>query len=1077
MKKLLLLWVLMVSGLLAFAQTKEVKGKVLDETGQPLAGVSVQLKDSRTATQTNAGGDFVISVPAAGNPQLVFTYTGYSTVTVDAGDDLSALRLQRNIASLDDVVVVGYGTARKKDLTGAVGVVSGKDLVKTPVPNVAEALTGRVAGVHVTTTEGSPDAEIKIRMRGGGSISQDNSPLLIVDGFPVSDISNIASSDIASITFLKDASSTAIYGSRGANGVLLITTKDGRAGKVTVSANMYTGYRQLTRELEVLDPYEYVYYQYELDQTNTFIDYYGDFSDLDIYKSVKGRNWQDEVFGRSAMQQYYNIGVSGGTKSTRFNLGLTRNDEESVMLGSGYERNNLNFKLNTDISDKLSFDINTRGSFMFIDGAGVNTGAGSNSRLRNSVKYAPTRGLREFSQGIIDDDNTNNPEENSLLFDPVQSALEEYKKQRRVNATLNAGISWKILKELTLRSEGGYEYRNDRTDNVWGPSTGPSRNYGGQPIGNITVRDGFSWRFSNYFTYNKQQFLPGQDLQVVVGQEVISSGYNTTINESRFFPKDMKAKDVLANMNFGTPIPTMTYKSMEDRMESYFGRLNYTLKDKYLLTATFRADGSSKFAPGNQWGYFPSAAIAWKISEEDFMAGASNWLSQLKFRASFGTAGNNRIPSNAWQLIYNTSNENKPYFPNEIEAPNFIPGTSLYNPDLKWETTVTRNAGLDFSLFNNRLSGTLDYYYNTTKDLLIQAPLPTSSGYASQFQNIGQTSNRGIELTLDAAIVNTKDFSFNASFNIAFNKNRVDEFRNGDVNFKAYTSGWNGTAQPLEDYLVQEGSPVGQMYGYVTDGMYSFDDFIFNTTTRRWVLDPNKGVADNSALTSAGSYFGPGALKFKDISGPDGVPDGIIDSYDKTIIGNANPLHTGGINLQARYKGLDVSAFLNWSYGNDIYNANKLDYSAYLLTRKYQNLVEDMSLDHRFTTIDPVTGLNIYHGANANPDRLRELNQDATIWHPIMTVTPLHSWAIEDGSFLRLNTLTVGYTFPSRISKKAGMSNLRVYVSAYNLHVFTRYSGFDPEVDTRRNPPLTPGVDYSAYPKSRSFIAGFNVTF
>ena len=1076
-KKLVLSVLFALTSLYLFAQTKPLKGKVADDGGLPLPGVTIQVKDKKETALTNADGEFTINIPATGVVELVISYTGYNSLTVKSDEDLSSIKLQKNISSLDDVVVVGYGTSKKRDLTGSVGVVSGSELMKTPVANAAEALTGKIAGVLVTTTEGSPDAEIKIRLRGGGSISQDNSPLIIVDGFPVSDINNIAASEIASVTFLKDASSTAIYGSRGANGVMLITTKEGKAGKIAVTANTYLGYREISKMLDVLSPYEYVMYQYELDQSSTFTDYYGDFRDLDIYKSVKGKDWQKGVFGRKAIQQYYNIGISGGTKATRFNLGFTRNDEESVMLGSGYERNNLSFKLNTDINNKLSVDFNTRVSYMLIDGAGVNTGAGANSRLRNSVKYAPTRGLREFSQGVIDDDDANNPESASLLFDPVQSALEEYKKQKRLNTNLNAGLTWKILKSLSFRSEAGYEFRNERTDNVWGPSTGPARNYGGQPIGNIATREGFTWRISNFFTFNKQNFLPGHSLNIVAGQEVINTGFNTNVNESRFFPVDMKADAVLANMNFGTPIPTVTYKAPDERMESYFTRIGYSLLNKYLATFTFRADGSSKFAPGNQWGYFPSVSVGWNISEEGFMDQYSGWLNQLKLRGGIGTAGNNRIPNNAWQLIYGTSNENKPYFPNEIEAPNFIPGGSLYNPELKWETMITRNIAIDYSVLNSRVSGTVEYYYNTTKDLLLQAPLPTSSGYNTQYQNFGRTSNRGIEFTVDANIINKKDFSFTASFNIGFNKNRVEDFKNGDADFRTYTSGWNGTAQPLEDYIIRKGQPVGQMYGFVTDGMYSFDDFTFNTTTRRWVLNTAKGVPDNSALTSTGSYFGPGALKFKDISGPNGVPDGIIDNYDRTVIGNANPKNFGGLNLQFRYKNFDLSTFLNWSFGNDIYNANKMDFSAYLLTRKYQNLVDDMSLEHRFTTIDPLTGQNIYYGANANPQRLQELNQNATIWHPIMTVTPLHSWAIEDGSFLRINTVTLGYTLPGAWTNKLGVKNVRAYISGYNLHVFTNYTGYDPEVDTRRNPPITPGVDFSAYPKNRSYIAGLNITF
>lgn len=1061
--------------LFVLAQTKQIKGTITDDKGGALANVSVLVKNTKNGTQTDVSGNFNLPVPASsGKLTLVISYTGFKKLEVTAdGSQPLTIQLQKEENSLDDVVVIGYGKAKKRDLTGAVNVVSGKDLVKTPVANAAEALTGKIAGLQVTTTEGSPDAEVKMTLRGGTSLSQDNSPLFIVDGFPVSTISNIPSSNIESVTFLKDAASTAIYGSRAANGVLLITTKEGKLGKITVTANAYGGARKITKELPVLDPYQYVLYQYEIDQSSTFEGYYGSYKDLDIYKSQKGTDWQHQVFGRAAQQQYYNVGVTGGSEAARFNLNLTRNKEESVMIGSGYERNNIDFRLNSTITPKLSFDFAPRISYMVINGAGVNVGAGSVTRLRNSVKYAPTKGLTAFDQTAIDD-NAISPESQSLLYDPVASANDEYKKQRKLNSYFNGGLTYKVTDYLTIRSEGGYNWNNEGTDNVWGPATYNAQQYAGQPIGNIYNLRGYSYRVSDYATLNLPKFFSNQSLNVVLGHEVLSSGYSTVTNESRFFPKSMSAQEVLANMNFGTAIPTVTYISANERMTSYFGRINYTLHDKYLFTATMRADGSSKFAPGHRWGYFPAAAFAWKLSDEDFMQSQANWLTQLKLRASYGTTGNNKIPNNAWQLLYTTDDGNKPYYLGEQSNTNLVPGSYLYNPLLKWETTIMRNVGVDFSIFNNRLSGSIDAYWNTTNDLLVAAPIATSSGYSSQYQNFGSTSNRGIELSLTGTVVNTKDFNFNATFNIGFNRNNVDKFRNGSANYKTYTSGWNGTAQPTEDYLIQQGQPVGQMYGYVTDGMYTFDDFTFNNTTKKWNL--NAGVPDNSALISP-SYFGPGILKFKDISGPNGKPDGVIDTYDKKVIGNANPKFIGGMNLSARYKSFDFTAFINWTYGNNIYNANKIDYSTFLLSRKYQNILSIMDLNHRFTIIDPVTGNNVATGANADPARLMAINENATIWSPLMTVTPLHSWAIENGSFLRLNTITIGYTLPRTLIKRAGISNVRFYVSAYNALVWTSYSGFDPEVDTRRSPPVTPGVDYSAYPKSRSFVGGINVTF
>lgn len=1058
-----------------FAQSRTIKGTVSDDKGVAITGVSVLVKGTNNGTQTDVLGNFKLTVNGTtGKVVLTFSYLGYKKqdVTTDGSSEIT-IQLEKEENSLDDVVVIGYGKAKKRDLTGAVGIVTGKELMKTPVANAAEALTGRIAGLQITTTEGSPDAEIKVRLRGGTSISQDNAPLYIVDGFPVSNIANIPMSSIETFTFLKDAASTAIYGSRASNGVFLITTKEGKAGKITVSANAYNGFRKITKELEVLNPYEYVRYQHEIDQGSTFENYYGNFKDLDIYKSIKGRDWQNEVFGRNAKQQYYNVGMSGGAKNARFNLGLTRNKEESVMIGSGYERNNLDFKLNGEISPKLTFDLNTRLGWMKVDGAGVNVGAGATTRLRNSVKYAPTRGISEFDQGTIDDDVIT-AEDQSLLYDPVASANDEYKKQTRLNSTFNGGLTWKIFPFLSFRSEGGFEFRNERTDNVWGPHTSQAQQYAGQPIANIYTLGGSSYRISNYFTFDKAGIFPKHDLNVVIGQEILNSGYKTITNESRFFPTNMKYEDALANMNFGTPIPTVTYIAADTRMRSYFGRINYSINNKYIITATMRGDGSSMFAEGHQWGYFPSAAVAWKISEEDFLRNIS-WLSQLKMRLSYGETGNNRITPGMWAMNYGTGTENKPYYLGEAEARNFIPGNNLYNPDLTWETSVIRNAGVDFGFLNNRLSGTIDLYSTTTRKLLLLAPVPPNSGYLGQQKNIGQTTNRGVEITLNGSLVNTKDFSLSASFNIGFNKNRVDEYPNGDANYKLYTSGWNGTAQPLEDYMIRKGEPTGQMYGYVTDGMYTFDDFTFNSSTKKW--DLAGGVADNSGVISP-SYFGPGILKFKDLpSGTDGKPDGKIDASDRTVIGNANPKHQGGFSLNARYKGFDFMTFFNWTYGNDIYNANKIDYTTFLLSRKYQNILADMDLNHRFTIIDPETGYNVATGANANPQRLMDLNQNASIWSPLMTVTPLHSWAIEDGSFLRLNTITLGYTIPRSILDRAHIGSVRVYVTAYNLHTWTNYSGFDPEVDSRRSPPVTPGVDYSAYPKSRSFVGGINVTF
>ncbi|MDI3321120.1 SusC/RagA family TonB-linked outer membrane protein [Pinibacter soli] len=1080
MKRLLFSLLLLLSiTAVAVGQSTQLKGRIVDVDGKPVQGASIFIDKTQTGVSSGEDGTFVIPVKDASKTYSInVSSKGFKSATnsVKVGVPANVV-LEKEVSNMDEVVVIGYGTAKKKDLTGSVSAITGKELLKAPVTNIAEAMTGKMAGVQVTTTEGSPDADIKIRVRGGGSVSQDNSPLYVVDGFPVNSINNISPSDIQSMTILKDAASTAIYGARGANGVVLITTKDAKAGKTTVSANAYWGVKKLTKELNVLSPYEYVRYQYELDPTysttttpTTFTNNYGAFSDLDIYKSQSGTDFQKEVFGRTGFQQYYNVGVTGGTKSTKYNVGLTRNDEKSIMIGSGYERNNLSFKLQSDISDKLTFDFINRTNYTVITGAGVNTGSGANTRLRNSVKYAPTKGLKGFA-GVSDDDDMNSPESLSLLYNPVESANDEYKKQYQFASNFNSSLSWKIIKGLTFKTLLGYEFQNQKVNNVWGPATPDAKTLGGQPIGRIANSSGYTWINSNTLTIDPK-LKSGHTLNVVLGQEITTlSATRSVTNESRFFPKDWSADMVLANMQFGTAIPTKTYDDIPNRMSSFFGRANYSYLGRYLATVTFREDGSSKFAGGNRWGFFPSLALAWRVSDEKFMEPESKWLNSLKVRASVGTAGNNRIPDNLYKQTLIAEGGDKYYMPNETPGTGVIPSTILYNPDLKWETTLTRNVGLDFGVLNNKLSGTLDFYWNTTHDLLVQSPIAENSGYLYQIKNVGQTSNRGIELTLNGQIVSTKDFSLNAGFNISFNKNKVDRFPNGNVNFKTYNSGWNGTASPLEDYIVKEGQPIGEMYGYITEGMYTFDDFTFDGSKKNWVI--NKGVAsDNSLITTSNGYFGPGTLKLRDLN-----DDGVIDEKDKTVIGHALPTHTGGFNLTGQYKNFDFSAFFNWSYGNDIYNANKIDFTSYLLTRKYQNLTTDMDLAHRFTTIDPETGYNVYSGKDADPARLQEINKNATIWHPMMTSGVFHSWAVEDGSFLRLNTATIGYSLPKAALRRAKFQSIRVYVTGYNLYNFTKYSGFDPEVDTRRSTPLTPGVDYSAYPKSRSFVGGLNITF
>lgn len=1038
-------------------QQKEVSGKVTDPSEEPLPGVTVVFKGTTRGTITDAAGNYSLKdVPV--DAVLVFSFVGMKTqeIPVEGKSSINVVMAEDAIG-IEEVVAVGYGTMRKKDLTGSVSSVGGQVLKQIPVTSAADAITGLMPGVQVTRTEGSPDADIKIRIRGGGSITQDNSPLYIVDGFPVENINDIAPSDVKSIDVLKDASSTAIYGARGANGVIIVTTKGGFEGKGKVSYNTYFGMKEISKYYDVLDPYNYVLYQLETLGLGKAQNAFGNIRDFDLYQETAGTNWQKEIFGRTGTNMYHNVSFAGGTKITKYNISLTRNDEKEIMLGSGYSRTNLTTSATHKINDWMTVDFNMRFSDLRLKGMGTSA---NYSRLSSIVQYRPVEGINSFIDRSLEVYMGDDPLYSIYILNPLDQTNDDYR--RKISTTLNfsGSVNIKLSKNLSYQMSGGSYIDKSRDNKFYGLHTYESINQGSRPITRIIINDISSYRLANTLTYNKYNILPGHNLTILAGQELYSYISTSLTDRSTYFPQNIDPVSALNNLQFGTPDPSTTSKSLNN-LSSFFGRINYNYKGKYLAAATLRADGSSKFAPGNQWGYFPSVSAGWRISDEGFMKDKSNWLDDLKLRASYGAAGNNRISDNAWQkTFYATTGGLYKEGDEYSETSYFYPYSILSNEKLKWETAITKNIGIDFMLFDQRLTGSIEAYKNTTKDLLIRASIPAQTGYSYQWQNVGQTSNKGIELMLNGILVDKHDLKVSASFNIGLNRNNVDKL--GEVKTIEEQTGIFATYGPLNDFIVQEGKPVGQMYGYETDGMYSFEDFNYDYATRTYSL--KEGVSDNSVLIKT-TYFGPGTLKLKDQNG-----DLVINEEDRIVLGNANPKHTGGFTLNAQYKGFDFSALFNWVYGNNIYNGNKLRWTSYVGYQSYKNLAADMSNYFRIT--DPVTGNTV-----SDPEELAGLNKDASIWSPLYTVAKLHSWIVEDGSFLRLNTVTVGYTLPKTILNKIGINNLRFYVTGYNLWLWTNYSGYDPEVDCIRSTPLTPGVDYHAYPRSRSFNFGLNVEF
>ena len=561
-----------------------------------------------------------------------------------------------------------------------------------------------------------------------------------------------------------------------------------------------------------------------------------------------------------------------------------------------------------------------------------------------------------------------------------------------------------------------------------------------------------NYNFKDVFTNDNHK------LDLLVGQEYILTKSNTLSSTIEGLPDFFDSQMAWNFMASGTPVASNNFYNPNGQLLSFFGRANYEFGGRYAVSATVRADGSSKFEKGNQWGVFPSAAASWTISNEPWLQNASSWLDNLKLRYSYGTAGNNNIPSNVSSLLFQANNTQWISMGNTWWGTTTVGGRSIMpNPDLTWETTISHNLGLDFAFLRSRITGSFEIYHNTTNDLLIQFPV-AGSGYDYQYRNLGSVQNRGFEASLNFIIFEKKNFGLTLGGNISLNQNKVTDL-GGLAKIEA-TSEWAST-EIGPDYVVTVGRPLGDMYGYQSDGRYSVDEFTHDGS--KWVA--NEGTVDASDILGK-EFFRPGAMKLKDQN-----DDGKITVDDKVIIGNSQPLGVGGFNLSGYLFGFDFSANFNYVFGNNIYNANKIEFSH---SRKYsnRNLLSSMNVENRWTNIDWTTGEEI-----TDPEVLKEVNAGTEMWNPGVNKAIFSDWAVEDGSFLRLQSATIGYTLPDKWTNKIKMQKLRVYVTGTNLFCLTKYSGYDPEVDTRRKTPLTPGVDCSAYPKSRGYVVGVNITF
>lgn len=1068
-------------------EARVITGTVKDPTGETIISASVVVKGTTLGTVTDFDGNYTLDVPADATV-LVFSYIGMQTQELTITGDVMDVVLSENSEVLEEVVVTGYGTTKKRDLVTSVASVSADQIKDVPVASAAEALEGKLAGVSVVTTEGSPDADVKIRVRGGTSLTQSSDPLYIVDGFPVSSIADIAPGDIASMDVLKDAAATAIYGAQGANGVIIITTKeidvkDADKMVMHVDYSGYMGWKKVASKYKMMDATNFILMQKEwvhLNKDSQFENYFtkyfepnyaesggGIYSLQQIldYWSDKEIDWQERTFGQTGLNSNHSFSVSGGNKMAQFNLSYNRIDDEGILYGSDYDRNNVSFKGKFTPIKNLTIGVTARYSNTKVLGSGMNTaddaGSKSESRVRNAVAYTPIP--LDLSGSDLSEDETSI----GSLYDPITTIDHNYKLKTDDKWSLNGYVQYKFLKHFTVKADIGYESRDVAQNRYYGPTTYYSRSgvsaYTSPNLGNVICTDEKTSRLKHTGSFDWKQSFGNNSFELLAAEEVLlNKGEMRTIYGYGYDTK-YTGETVFNHLGAGERYVANTYVNPNDNMLSFIGRFDYNYAGRYYATLTFRADATTKFNKRNQWGYFPSVAFAWRIIDEEWMAPAQEVMSNFKLRATYGLVGNNNIDLgyiHPEYLVYAAANSG--LYPSQY----YVGGDKLIAPNenLKWETTTSRNLGIDFGFWNERLSGTLDAYCNTTNDLLLLYRL-SSGGYNYQYRNIGATQNIGVEFSLTGVILDHRSKNLNygltVSANIAHNNTIVKSLggmKEYNVSAECFSAGYDNMDY---EFKLVEGGRVGDIWGYKTDGYYTTDDF------NGYDASKNCGLVDGQPISTPFGNARPGMPK-------------IVG--DRQLIGNTQPLFNGGFNLSFHIGGpkwgkVDMSANFTYTFGNNIVNLSALDYSS--ITEKTRLRNTSATLVNRYTYLDENHNFIYYTGDYAAfAARLNEVNANATEANPVSEKFALTDKYVEDGSFLRMSSLNIGYTLPQKVLDKAHMTTLRIFFSASNLFCITNYSGADPEVDTRSKVnPLATGVDFSAFPKNRAFNFGLAVGF
>ncbi len=1003
----------------------DLKGKITDENGEGLPGASVVVKGTAIGTTTDIEGSYAISVPE--DATLVVSFVGYKTQEVAvSGRSVIDLQMTLDAEQLEEVVVVGYGTVQKKDLTGAVNSVKGDDLTKTPANTFVQSLQGRAPGVDIKAASNAPGGGIRIRIRGTNSINASSEPLYVIDGFPIDNInsspsgagnnansadplSSISPNEIASIEVLKDASATAIYGARGANGVVIITTKRGKEGKAKISFDYSLNMANVRKKLDLANAEELAILTNEWAANNNQAPIYDGVNKPLPEDLGEGTDWQDQIF-RTALTHTYNLSISGGTENTKYLLSGNYLNQDGIIIESNFERAGIKFNLDQKINNqvKVGFNMNANRS---INDAVPSDGSGfqHDSPLWNALTTTPVITVKDENGNYLHNHN----ETVKVLENPVAIAETRSDVTTTTRILSNAFVDVDVMQGLTFRANFGADLINSKR-NVYIPTTAQTQALPNNGRASVGAVQSTNWLAEYTLTY-KKDFNEDHRINALVGYTIQTRQTENVYSEAQdFFTDKLKFNNLAVGSN---PRPS-TSNSTETGLLSYIGRLNYIFRDRYIFTGTIRRDGSSKFGNDNKWGVFPSAAFAWRMGDESFMQ-SIGVLSDLKLRASYGLTGNQNIGSYSSLALYNSTRTIIGGAPVIGLVPNRIP-----NPDLKWEKTAQFNVGFDVELLEGMINFSAEYYVKTTKDLLLNVSIPNQSGYGSSTQNIGKVENRGFEFSLGANN-SFGEVNWSSTFNISFNRNKLLSLPEGT---EQLINGIGRGESAHGRSIAIPGKPLGLFYGYRFGGIWQTEEEII------------------AAGNTVGGINRPGLVRYEDLNG-----DGFRrDDNDREIIGDPNPDFIYGFSNDISYKNFGLSIFINGSYGNEIADLNRIG----LLAQPQKHNVLQQVFDERWT--GPGTG-NTIEAPLTNAGEWKNFSDRDVL----------------DGSYLRVKTINLSYNLPSA----NWFSSAQIYVALDNLITITNYTGFDPEVDLYSGSNTQLGVDNGAYPASKSVRLGVKFGF